>query len=35
MRDAEALRRRTRLFLENKKQNIFSPENNLEFKKVP
>ena len=33
--DAEALRSRTRLLLENKKQNTFTFENNLEYTRVP
>ena len=35
MCDAEVARSRTRLLLENKKQNIFAFENNLESIKVP
>ena len=35
MRDAEKLRSRTRLSLENKKQNTFISENNLESMRVP
>ena len=32
--DAEASRNRTHLLLENKKQNTFASENNLEFTRV-
>ena len=35
MRDAEALRSRTRLLLKNKKQNTFNSENNLKSTRVP
>ena len=35
MRDTEALKNKTRLYLENKKQNTFSSENNLESTRVP
>ena len=35
MWDAEASRNKTRLLLENKKQNTFASENNLESTKVP
>ena len=35
MRDAKATRSRTCLLLENKKQNTFAFENNLESTKVP
>ena len=35
MRDAKVSRNRTRLFLENKKQNTFGFGNNLEFTMVP
>ena len=34
MRDVEASRNRTHLLLENKKQNTFASENNLEFTRV-
>ena len=35
MRGAEASRNRTRLSLENKKQNTFTSKNNLESTRVP
>ena len=35
MRDAEVSKNRTRLPLDNKKQNTFASENNLESIKVP
>ena len=35
MRDVEALRSKTCLLLENKKQNTFISENNLESMRVP
>ena len=35
MRDAEVSRSKIRLLLENKKQNTFASENNLESTRVP
>ena len=35
MWEAEASKNRTHLLLENKKQNTFTSENNLEFTRVP
>ena len=35
MRDAEVSKSKTRLFLKNKKQNMFTSENNLESTRVP
>ena len=35
MQNAEASKSRTRLLLENKKQNMFASENNLKSMKIP